>query len=193
MPKKPTAPTPDPRPTITRREVEYHQSLARGKAAQEATARGFDRNTVLALNRGQPCQVNDHLTLKPLTLQVEICLTEYTALKAQVQGEDTTPQKRLLHYVAFFAHPADMYETLSDPTLTPTERWAEFDNAAFRLADHLENPDHLEAASNHILRELRLLDDHTTTPAPATAQKKTPTPTPTRRRRGRRAAPPPAG
>lgn len=196
---KPKTPT-DPRPTLTRREVEYHQSVARGKAAQTATARGFERPTVIALaaaTRGQPKRLNDHLTLKPLTLQVEVALTEYTHLR-NLAAVEVTAQKRLMHYVAFFADPATSYELLSDPTLTPTERWAEFDQHAFALAEALEDPALVEAATTHILSELRLLDDVTTTPA---TEKKKPTPqgsraaalTRTRARRRPLAAPPQAG
>ena len=200
MPKpKPKTPT-DPRPTLTRREVEYHQSVARGKAAQTAAARGFERPTVIALaaaTRGQPKRLNDHLTLKPLTLQVEVALTEYTHLR-NLAAVEVTAQKRLMHYVAFFADPATSYELLSDPTLTPTERWAEFDQHAFALAEALEDPALVEAATTHILSELRLLDDVTNTPA---TEKKKPTPQPSRtaalkRTRARRrplAAPPQAG
>lgn len=197
---KPKTPT-DPRPTLTRREVEYHQSVARGKAAQTAAARGFERPTVIALaaaTRGQPKRLNDHLTLKPLTLQVEVALTEYTHLR-NLAAVEVTAQKRLIHYVAFFSDPATSYELMSDPTLTPTERWAEFDQHAFALAEALEDPALVEAATTHILSELRLLDDVTTN-TPATEKKK-PTPqasrqaalTRTRARRRPPAAPPQAG
>lgn len=205
MPKATSKPEPktptDPRPTLTRREVEYHQSVARGKAAQTATARGFERPTVIALaaaTRGQPKRLNDHLTLKPLTLQVEVALTEYTHLR-NLAAVEVTAQKRLMHYVAFFADPATSYELLSDPTLTPTERWAEFDQHAFALAEALEDPALVDTATTHILSELRLLDDVTTT-TPATEKKK-PAPqasrqtalTRTRARRRPLAAPPQAG
>lgn len=197
MPKAQPKPPTDPRPTLTRREVEYHQFIARGKAAQTATQLGFERPTMVALNaaaRGTPLRLSDHLSLKPLTLQVEIALTEYTHLRT-LAAVDVTDQKRLMHYVAFFSDPATSYELMSDPTLTPQERWAEFDSHAFALAEALENPAHVEAATTHILRELRILDEVTTTPAPEKKKQSSRAAALTRTRARRRphAAPPPAG
>jgi hypothetical protein len=192
--------TPKVKPKISRRDVEFHQANARGAAARKAAAVGYDAAAVKSLTRaarGCSCELSAEVTLKPLVLQVQLCLTEYSHLMGEIEKAGLplpSPEKKLLHYVAFFAEPALAFEFLTDHEVRFESRYRDLDALAFGFAEVVQQPGNVDAATRHIMTELHLLDTYTEDPAPAPPPGKPDRAArPTRPRRARHAAPPQAG
>ncbi len=187
------------KPKIPRRDVEYHQAVARGRAGREASQRGYDPQIFAAVSqgeRGKPTPLGDGVTLRSLALQVQLCLSEYAFLMEGVKAaglHPPTPEKKLLHYVAMFADPVLSFEHLTDYEATAAARYRDFDALAFGYAAAIEQPGATEKATAHIMRELGLLSAFSDEPMEPAPGKPEGAARPTRPRRGRLAGQPPAG
>ncbi len=193
MATPPDSSAPQKKPRLTRRDVEYHQAVARGRAAQEASQRGFDPRTLDAVRQGERGSLTtlaSGLVLGPLTLQAQLALNEYAhvcaaAVAAGMAAPDAT--KKLLHYVSIFSHPKTTFEILTEHDKPALARMAVLDAEMIEHSESLASEADIEAAVGHVMRELRLMEAFGEGPkGSAPGKPESPPPVP-RRARARRA------
>lgn len=176
------------RPQIPQMEVEKAEALAGVQASQQARAKGYDPATIRALGAyGQSTRISEEVQLYPLCMQVQLCLMEHSQLFEN--GEDARPStptenlKRMTRLAFCFAEPEEAFHILTYGG-EPAEIRREFEREAFRYMRHFQDPAAIDLLTQHIEKEMGILQA-AQPKIPDTPQKKT-APAPRRTRPPRR-------
>lgn len=152
------------RPTIPAADVEKAEAIAGFAAGQEARAKGYHPEAMLALaGLGKATIIsNEHGTIElhPLSLQVQMCLMEHQKLYHSVPP-DTSDMleglKSLTRLAYCFADPEAAFEALTCPGEDDDKRRG-FDRESFALARYFSTTEEIDLLNRHISKEMGLLE-----------------------------------